>query len=149
VAEAHGWITQPVVVSIQVVLELVLQDLPSLVILLLQAVQAAGMIMALAAAKPATPAQAPAQGALMYQPQVAAAAGTGILLPAPAVPAGQLQPEAQRQGQLHPAHAPRDTIGCLTTVAGACLTAQAVRLQIPHQLQPHPPPVHVRQDLTG
>lgn len=51
--EVHGWITQPVVVGIQVVLELVLQDLQSLVILLLQVAQAAGMTMALALVKPA------------------------------------------------------------------------------------------------
>jgi len=40
-----------------VVLELVLQDPPSVVILLLQAVRAAGMIMVLALANPPHPAQ--------------------------------------------------------------------------------------------
>lgn len=145
------------------VLEPVLQDLPSPVTLLLQVAQAAGMITALALANPPhmapqaqaeavivhrqaedaaqvggilapVPANRPHQLVVtMCQHQAAAQDGTLIQLPAPAV--NLLLHLVELQVVHHLAHVHQVTTGWMAALAGVCLMELAAAVQQEDQLQ--------------
>lgn len=115
------------------------------------------MITAPAPAKPAVPHRlVPIQVAPMFQLPVAAAAGIGILLPAPAVLAvhhqahqAVLRLPQPHQEEVAEARVHQDIIGWATMADGVCLTglvAQAADLQLHlRQLQPRPPLLRLQQ----